>query len=68
MSKFVKIKDDIDLKVLCSNWDDDGSRYSLEGPFEEFCLISKDTRIVTQTGYNHMVYSWLEVNVAEMID
>lgn len=65
---FAKVKDNVNLEELCKNWNtSDSNRYELEGPFEEFCLIDKRTRLITQTGYSMMIQEWENLGLIEYV-
>lgn len=62
-----KIKPDVNLEELCQGWTTDGNRYEAEGPFEEFCLIDRRTRFITQTGYTALIEEWESKGFIEYI-
>ena len=63
-----KVKQDVNLEELCKNWNsNDPNRFELEGPFEEFCLIDRRTRFITQTGYSSMISEWESLGIIEYI-
>lgn len=62
-----KIRPDVNLEELCKNWTTDGNRYELEGPFEEFCLIDRRTRFITQIGYSSMIVEWENQGIIEYV-
>lgn len=52
------VKENIDLKELCKGWLEYPDRYEINSPFDEFCIIYKEYRIIYQDGYNNMINEW----------
>lgn len=63
MNKMI-INPSIDLKELCSWWDDNGEEFKIIDSFgEEFVTINKETREVYNYGYNGMLSEWYNARI-----
>ena len=61
----MKIKPEVDMKELLKNWPETDKYYKVTGPFDEFCIVDKKTREVTQEGYGLLCFGWLNKGIAE---
>ena len=53
-----KLKADLDLNKILSNFEDIGDFYVLTTEFDEYISISKKSRKVIQNGYNGLMLEW----------
>ncbi len=61
----MKVKPDVNLKELCKGWTETDEFLKMTGPFDEFCIINKTTREITQEGYGLLCLDWLNKGIAE---
>lgn len=61
----MKIKPEVDMKELLRHWPETDTYYKVTGPFDEFCIVDKKTREVTQEGYGLLCLDWINKGIAE---
>lgn len=60
----LRIADYIDLDEFCSNWENYSDRYEVRCPMNhEYIIIYKDTRYISNKGYNYVITCWIEDGV-----
>lgn len=63
----IKFRDNVDLSKQLSSFKEIEKAYELVGPFGEFCSVNKDTREISQYGYNGLMMNWYTLGLLEEV-
>jgi hypothetical protein len=63
----LRFKDNVDLDVRLGGFRVTTDSYELDSPFDEFISVNKNTRIITQYGYDGMVMGLVMEGLVEEV-
>lgn len=61
----IKFKDDVKLQDVLDSFNDKKDAYDMNGPFDEFIIVDKKSREITQYGYFGLVMDWKRQGLIE---
>ena len=63
----VKINNDVDLSVLLRGFKENENSYDLDSIFDEFISVNKNTREISQYGYNGLLTDWYQQGLLDLL-